>query len=168
MRLSHQALVFATERHCAIDHVRKYTGDPYITHPIAVANIVRSVEHNEEMLAAAYLHDVVEDTETTLAQIWNRFGRNVMDLVDALTDIAKPEDGNRTDRVAMNRRHAANGGPMAQTIKLADIIDNADSIKASGDGFWHTYRREMELLVPLLGRGDPLLQALARDKIRRD
>lgn len=53
MTLPDRALAFATRAHGAIDHRRKYTGEAYIVHPIAVAEIVRSVSHTEEMLAPA-------------------------------------------------------------------------------------------------------------------
>ena len=54
--LEEAAQAFATARHAAIDQRRKYTGDPYITHPAAVVELVRSVPHTSEMIAAAWLH----------------------------------------------------------------------------------------------------------------
>src|SRR3546814_13145578 len=57
-----KALAYAAAAHGSIDHVRKYTGEPYIHHPIEVMEIVSSVPHKEVMLAAALLHDTIEDT----------------------------------------------------------------------------------------------------------
>jgi len=60
-----KAKAFATKCHEDIKQVRKYTGEPYINHPAAVVEIVRSVPHTEAMLCAAWLHDTVEDTNAT-------------------------------------------------------------------------------------------------------
>ena len=62
-----KAIEFATKAHEG--QVRKYTGEPYIVHPLEVAEIVKTVEHTEEMLMAAVLHDTVEDTDTTIEDI---------------------------------------------------------------------------------------------------
>ena len=62
-----KALLFATEAHGK--QVRKYTGEPYIVHPVEVMSIVKSVVSDEEVLAAALLHDVVEDTPAVVADI---------------------------------------------------------------------------------------------------
>ena len=66
--LEQRALAFARRAHESIDHRRKYTDEPYIVHPIAVAELVKSVPHTPEMVAAAYLHDVVEDTPVTIVR----------------------------------------------------------------------------------------------------
>lgn len=63
------AMRVATAAHEGIGQVRKYTGEPYINHPAAVAELVSSVPHTPEMLAAAWLHDTVEDTPITLLDI---------------------------------------------------------------------------------------------------
>ena len=84
--MKERAIQFATEAHG--DQARKYCGSPYITHPIAVAKIVESVEHTEEMVVAAILHDVVEDTPVTIDEIETEFGPVVAELVHFLTDIS--------------------------------------------------------------------------------
>lgn len=89
---------YATKAHAAIDQRRKYTDDPYIVHPQAVMELVRSVPHTEEMLAAAWLHDTVEDTPTTLGDIDSHFGPKVAELVRMLTNVSHAEDGNRFER----------------------------------------------------------------------
>jgi (p)ppGpp synthase/HD superfamily hydrolase len=80
--LERRALEFAIAAHASIDQRRKYTGEPYIVHPIAVAALVRSVPHTPEIIAAAYLHDVVEDTPVTIEEIRAEFGDEVAALVD--------------------------------------------------------------------------------------
>src|SRR5210317_2166475 len=117
-----EVLKFATKAHG--DQKRKYTNDPYIVHPIAVSEIVKTVAHTDEMVAAALLHDVVEDTDVTLDQIKDKFGSKVAELVGWLTDISRPEDGNRKTRKTLDREHSAEAPADAQTIKLADLIHN--------------------------------------------
>src|SRR5580704_307796 len=75
--LEEQARKFATAAHARVDQKRKYTNAPYITHPAAVVEIMRSVPHTEEMLAAAWLHDTVEDCGVGIAAIFRYFGPRV-------------------------------------------------------------------------------------------
>src|SRR4051812_16652618 len=126
--LVERARAFATKAHASIDQRRKYTNEPYVGHPIAVARIVSTVPHDPEMLAAALLHDVVEDTPVTIEEIRTEFGDRVADMVSDLTDVSQPGDGNRAVRKALDREHTAQASPEAQTIKLADLIDNTKSI----------------------------------------
>lgn len=110
--LVERARRYATKAHAAIDQRRKYTDDPYIVHPQAVMELVRSVPHTEEMLAAAWLHDTVEDTPTTLGDIESHFGPKVAELVRMLTNVSRAEDGNRFERKprsAPQRRRIAAG-----------------------------------------------------------
>lgn len=124
---------------------------------MAVAEIVRSVPHTPEMLVAAYLHDVVEDTPVTLEAVVAEFGPVVGELVDWLTDVSKPEDGNRQVRKELDRQHMARAIPAAKTIKLADLIDNTLTIKARDPQFWRVYRREKLALLEVLREGDRTL-----------
>ncbi len=148
---------FAAERHGLMRQTRKYTGDPYIVHPAAVAGIVRSVPHTHDMIAAAWLHDVVEDTETSLQEITIEFGTSVAALVEMLTDVSVPSDGNRAARKVIDREHTAKASPDAKTIKLADLIDNASSIVAYDPEFAKVYLAEKRLLLDVLKEGDATL-----------
>jgi len=87
-----KARQFATRMHASIDQRRKYSGEPYIVHPAAVAKLVAGVTDDAAMISAAWLHDVVEDTPATLAQIEIEFGNEIATLVDELTDISTPVD----------------------------------------------------------------------------
>lgn len=159
--LEKHALKFATRSHG--DQKRKYTSEPYIVHPIAVAEIVRSVPHTREMIAAAYLHDTIEDTAITSFEIHREFGPVVGELVDWLTDVSMPADGNRKTRKQIDLEHTAMAPPAAKTIKLADLIDNSKSIFASDPDFWRVYRHEKIRLLEVLKDGDMSLwhQAMA-------
>jgi len=119
-------IAFATAAHG--DQKRKYTGEPYIQHPIEVAEIVKTVTDDQDVIAAAILHDVVEDTPVTLGGIRIAFGDRVAGFVAEVTDVSRPQDGNRAKRKAMDRDHLAKASPQGQTIKLADLISNAGSI----------------------------------------
>lgn len=157
-----RARVFATAAHAAVGQVRKYTFEPYIVHPTEVASIVATVPHTDEMLAAAYLHDTVEDTGVTIADIRAEFGEEVAELVGWLTDVSKPEQGNRAVRKAIDREHTAMAPAGAQTVKLADLIANTRSIVKHDAAFAKTYLAEKRLLLEVLTRGDAVLMAEAR------
>lgn len=165
--LEERARAFATAAHGSIGQLRKYTGEPYIVHPIAVAEIVRTVPHSEEMIAAALLHDVVEDTPVTVEEIAAEFGPVVADLVGWLTDVSKPEDGNRRTRKHMDLLHTAKAPAAAKTIKLADLIDNTKSIARHDPSFWSVYRREKMALLEVLKEGDAALWKEAASQTRR-
>lgn len=153
----HDALAFAVSAHRGQD--RKYTGLPYVTHPIAVMEIVQTIEHTEEMLIAALLHDVVEDTEIGLSAIQNKFGIEVALLVEQLTDISKPSDGNRVIRKAIDRKRLLESSNEVKTIKLADLIHNSSSIVRYDPEFAKVYMKEKELLLHVLkGGSDELME----------
>jgi len=161
MNIVEKALEFATAAHAEVGQKRKYTGEDYIVHPIAVMELVKTVEHTDAMLAAALLHDTVEDTNVTMDQIFSEFGEEVGTLVYWLTDISKPEDGNRKFRKAKDRDHIAQAPVAAKTIKLADLIDNTKSIGAFDPNFWVVYKREKKELLAVLADGDLTLYELA-------
>ena len=117
---------FAAKAHG--DQVRKYTGEPYINHPIEVARLVASVTDDCETISAAFLHDVIEDTLVEFADIVDAgFGRSIAILVDEVTDVSKLSDGNRAYRKNLDLEHLAKASDRAKTIKLADLIDNSAS-----------------------------------------
>jgi (p)ppGpp synthase/HD superfamily hydrolase len=163
--LEQRALIFATRAHDG--QVRKYTGVPYIYHPIAVAEIVRGFPHTEEMIAAALLHDVVEDTPVTIEEIQKEFGDKVAELVGWLTDVSKPEDGNRKVRKQMDLEHIAKAPVDAKTVKLADLIDNTSSIVRHDPDFWRVYRKEKAAVLQVLKEGNSMLWQIANEQVER-
>jgi Guanosine polyphosphate pyrophosphohydrolases/synthetases len=159
------ALGFAAEAHTA--QVRKYTGEPYINHPVEVMNIVKSVPHTEDMLCAALLHDVVEDCGVTLTEIFDIFGAEVCYMVNDLSDFSCPEDGNRAKRKAIDRLWIGSASSNSKTIKLADLISNSKSILEHDKDFAKVYIKEKELLLEVLTEGDPTLYAEAKDIVEK-
>ncbi len=166
MSLEQRAKEFATRKHSEANQVRKYTGEPYINHPASVVEIVRSVAHTEAMLAAAWLHDTVEDTRATLKEIYDLFGPEVCLMVEDLTDISKPEDGNRAARKAIDCKHTADAWSESKTIKLADLIDNSKSIVEHDKDFAKVYIKEKELLLQVLAEGDRDLWLRAQAQVQ--
>jgi len=155
--LEEQARRYATRAHAEAGQRRKYTDEPYIVHPAAVAELLRSVSADDELLAAAWLHDTVEDTGTTLGDIEAHFGSRVAQLVEMLTDSSQPQAKNRAARKLAHFRHTADASPEAQTIKLADIIDNTRAIVRFDPHFARVYLVEKRIQIGLLKQGDAQL-----------
>lgn len=154
-----KAIKVATKAHNG--QLRKYTNEPYITHPFAVAGLVSSVTVNTDMIASAILHDVVEDTDVELKFIYNAFGSKISGMVEDLTDISKLEDGNRKVRKEIDRQHIAEASENSQTIKLADLVDNSKTIVPLDQGFARIYMAEKRELLKVLKKGDTFLWNLA-------
>lgn len=155
--LIEQAREFATNAHQRIDHRRKYSNQPYQVHLEAVAKLVAAVSDDPEMIAAAWLHDTVEDTPATLEDIEELFGESVAELVEELTDISKPSDGNRAIRKELDRQHSAQASVRAKTVKLADLIDNCKDISKNDERFARVYLNEMGALLKVLYEGEQTL-----------
>lgn len=156
-----RAIEFATRAHKG--QKRKYSEIPYITHPIGVMEIVSTVKHTEEMLVAAVLHDVVEDCDVEIRDLTLLFGKEISQMVEQLTDVSKPEDGNRAKRKLMDAIHLSHAWPCVKTIKLADLIHNSASILRCDPDFAKVYMREKEELLKHLGGGDQELMIQARE-----
>lgn len=163
MRLAEKALYFAMGAHYAVGQLRKYTNEPYIVHPIEVAEIVASVApFDEEMLAAALLHDVVEDTKVHIFQIYTVFGQRVAQMVSELTNHSDPTMS-RKDRKRLDRMRLAQAGYEVQTIKLADLISNTKSIRRHDPDFAKVYLAEKRALLAVMNAGNRALHAWATE-----
>lgn len=165
MDLVKAARMFAWGAHSAVGQKRKYTGEDYAVHTDDVAYILQKFAFNpvtSEMIAAAHLHDSVEDTGVTIEQIKYHFGETVAEYVGWLTDVSKPEDGNRKARKAKDLAHTASAPVNAKTIKLADLISNSSTIVQYDPGFAGVYLREKSALLDYaLYDADPGLYAEA-------
>ena len=168
MSVTDRALTFATAAHAAVGQKRKYDGENYIVHPIRVADIVRTYGGSDDQIAAAYLHDVVEDTQVDIDTIRNVFGDTIAELVSDLTDVSCSYDGNRATRKSIDMEHTLCGSVDAQFVKLADILDNSQDIRQADPSFWKVYQKEM--LALLDGMTDCImfpLYAKALDSVKR-
>lgn len=166
-----QAIFFAAKAHDRINQRRKYTADPYIVHPLEVMGLVLAHTAPEfrtpEVLAAAVLHDTVEDTLVTLSDIHQTFGGTVSAYVKGLTDVyvsGYEEDGHRLNRAERKAKEAwrlATESPEVQTIKCADLISNTSSIVEYDPSFAKTYVPEKRRILSGLLRADTNLWTLA-------
>lgn len=154
-----KARVFAAAAHAGAGNVRKYTNDPYIVHPLAVATLVGEHGGTEAMICAALLHDVLEDTKVTEATLRTEFGHEVTDLVVWLTHVEVP--GNRAFRKVSECKRLHCAPAEAQTIKLADLLNNASSILEHDPKFAKVFLGELRDLLMFLTKGDPELWAEA-------
>lgn len=154
--LTYKAYLMCKTAHEAVGQKRKYTELPYWVHPARVAEIVAPYDYtyDNHLVSAAWLHDVVEDTQVSLDLIRLECGDIVANLVRWLTDISKPEDGNREERKRIDRERWLDAPGKAKTIKLADLIDNTQSIVKFDPGFSKVYLREKALLMPFLTGGE--------------
>jgi (p)ppGpp synthase/HD superfamily hydrolase len=158
-----KALQFAARAHNG--QLRNYTDEPYITHPIAVSRLVAEVTDDPRVIAAALLHDTLEDTPTSVEDLRREFGPLVAHYVACVTDVATPAHGNRAARKAIERVHIAAAPPQAKTIKLADMIDNIRSIQVRDPKFAKVYLKEKRALLEVLQEGDATLYHRARSII---
>ncbi len=111
-------------------------GGPYIVHLREVAEAVAQVTDDEEMLCAAWLHDVVEDSAVTLGDLTRTFGRRVAGIVDELTDRPEWEALDTLERKARQKEEFVNASAEAKCVKIADQWSNLRSLAqgTSGDG----------------------------------
>jgi (p)ppGpp synthase/HD superfamily hydrolase len=120
-------------------------GMPYIEHPKAVAALLDEQGYGEEVLAAALLHDVVEDSETTLDELREKFGEKVAGIVGALTDDESIEEYRQ--RKAEHRERVAAAVPDAHAIYAADKLTNTRTLRGAYEEEGDSVRDEFK--VPL-------------------
>ncbi|ARV60480.1 (p)ppGpp synthetase [Nostocales cyanobacterium HT-58-2] len=151
--LIHGAFEFAYQLHQG--QYRK-SGEPYICHPVAVAGILRELGGSAAMIAAGFLHDVVEDTEVTIEEIEQRFGKEVRLLVEGVTKLSKINFKSKTESQAENFRRMFLA--MAQDIrvivvKLADRLHNMRTLEHLPDEKRRRIALETrEIFAPLANR----------------
>jgi guanosine-3',5'-bis(diphosphate) 3'-pyrophosphohydrolase len=155
-----KAAAFAAHKHR--DQRRKdAAASPYINHPIALANILANEGGitDATVIVAALLHDTVEDTETTPAELLELFGEEVAKVVMEVTD---DKSLPKAQRKRLQVEHAAHISKPAKLVKLADKISNLRDIAASAPREWTLQRRReyfdwAKQVVDGLGDVSPLL-----------
>ena len=161
-----QIITFTDRAHGT--QMRKYTPDRYIVHPVRVMEICKEYSDNEVVFAAALMHDVLEDTPTSIEEI-RKFLQPLMgkekteetiQLVIELTDVYIKQNypaWNRRERKQKERERMASISNDAQTIKYADILDNCREIVAHDRSFAKVFLNECLSLMKVMTKGNQLL-----------
>jgi len=151
----YEALKFATKMHEG--QVRKYTGEEYITHPVAVADIVEiyldkkgySEEDITMAIQVALLHDTVEDTVATMEDIEEKFGAEIAKGVWFLTKTPNYV-GNRKFRKELCEARLREAPEIIRILKTADMFHNSLSIEEHDPKFWNLFKEEtVSLLIAM-------------------
>ena len=157
--------------------LRKYTPERYIVHPVRVMGTCKKYTSSLPLLAAALLHDVLEDTEVTSTEM-AEFLTNLMTKEDAdktlqlvieMTDVYVKADypqWNRRKRKEKEQERIEQTSPEAQTIKYADIIDNSNEIAQQDPDFAPRYLKECLAILKIADKGHPELYTIAVETVR--
>ncbi len=151
------------------EQVRKYTGEKYIQHPVRVMATVRAYCKEPEVLAAALLHDVLEDTPVSARQMEedllgimdSRQVNKTVTLVIELTDVFIKKDYPKLSRRTRKQKETARLATVsseAQSIKYADIIDNVTDIVRQDSDFATVFVREARDMLRAMQSGDAALR----------
>lgn len=148
-----KAYIYAYNRHAGVE---RKDGEPYITHPLEVAGILTKLKMDVASIAAAFLHDVLEDTETSKDEIVKFFGQEVADLVDGVTKISAIQFTNKEIQISENFRKmliAMSKDIRVILIKLADRLHNMRTLDSMPPEKRIKIAREtMDIYAPIANR----------------
>ena len=136
---------------------KRLSGDPYISHPIAVASILCDLKVDTATITTALLHDTIEDTEATYNEVSKQFGKEIADLVEGVTKISRLEDQSKEYSIAENFRKlilATSKDIRVLLVKLADRLHNMRTINNISDPEkrLRIAKETMEIYTPLAER----------------
>ena len=139
-----RAIIFAVKAHHNSE--RRGKGFPYIVHPMEAVEIVATITPDQELLAAAALHDTVEDTDVTLDDIRHEFGERIASLVEAESDqltegLPEEDTWHERKQAAIDRLHRASRD--AKIVAMGDKLSNMRAIyrdyMTQGDALWQIF-----------------------------
>lgn len=142
-----RAIIFAVQAHAGTE--RRGKGYPYIVHPLEAVEIVATMTKDQELLAAAALHDTVEDTDVTLEQIQELFGSRIAALVADESDempagISEEESWHARKQAAIDRLSRASHD--AKIVAMGDKLSNMRAIArdyaVQGDALWNIFHNK--------------------------
>ena len=147
------AYEFSSQAH---EGQRRYSGEPYITHPVAVAGILADLYLDYQSIAAALMHDVIEDTPTAKEQIADRFGQEIASIVDGVSKLDKLSFDSHAEAQAESFRKmmlAMVEDIRVILLKLADRLHNMQTLDALPAEKQHRIAREtLEIYAPIANR----------------
>ncbi|HEY7912321.1 MAG TPA: bifunctional (p)ppGpp synthetase/guanosine-3',5'-bis(diphosphate) 3'-pyrophosphohydrolase [Blastocatellia bacterium] len=158
--LLRRAYLFSARQHKG--QIRK-SGEPYLVHPLEVANILAELKLDPICVATGLLHDIVEDTDTTLPEIEEYFGPEIAHLVDGLTKISKLDHASHEERQALNMRKmllAMVDDVRVVLVKLADRLHNMRTLE-----YLHTDKRR-RIAQETLDVYAPIAHRLGMSRVR--
>ena len=139
-----RAIIFAVKAHAGTE--RRGKGDPYIVHPMEAVEIVATMTADQELLAAAALHDTVEDTEVTVEQIRHEFGERIASLVADESEempVGVTEEASWHDRKRAAIDRLSKASHDAKIVALGDKLSNMRAIArdyaVQGDALWNLF-----------------------------
>jgi guanosine-3',5'-bis(diphosphate) 3'-pyrophosphohydrolase len=144
---------------------RKDDGTPYITHPVAVAGLLHDAGFDDELIAAALLHDVVEDTDMDSDEVSERFGERVAELVDALSE----DDGIQEyeERKREHREQVAEAASDAIAVYIADKLSNLRDMRKiyaeAGEAIASRFKAPLDVRVRLWKEDAEMAERAAPD-----
>ncbi len=148
-----RAYLYAEQAH---DGQSRRTGEPYVTHPLAVASILAEMHMDSQSLIAAMLHDVIEDTGISKEALSDQFGATVAQLVDGVSKLAKIDFSSRAEAQAENFQKMAlamSRDIRVILVKLADRLHNMRTLGALGPAKRHRIAREtLDIYAPIASR----------------
>ena len=134
----------------------RHSGEPYYTHPVAVAAILAEQQMDDATIVTALLHDTIEDTKASFSEVEKRFGRDIAELVDGVTKLTNLQLSSTQTKQAENFRKlfmAMSRDLRVTLVKLADRLHNMRTIKAMRpDKQAQKARETMDIYAPLAGR----------------
>lgn len=147
MSLILKAAKFAREKHAGTFRKHSIPPKPYFTHVAAVAGRVAGWAEDDETVAAAFLHDVIEDCKVTYEELADKFGEKVADIVLRLTNPSKVIKAPRQIRKQMDAEHMEKQPPVVQRIKMEDRCHNLEEIVNGPRDWILKYLDESENLI---------------------
>src|ERR1044071_6029727 len=151
--LLRSAYLFSARQHRG--QIRK-SGEPYLVHPLEVANILAELKLDPVCVATGLLHDTVEDTETTIGDIEEYFGAEIAHLVDGLTKISKLDHASTAERQALNMRKmllAMVDDVRVVLVKLADRLHNMRTLEyMHGESRRRIAQETLDVYAPIAHR----------------
>jgi len=164
--LVEKAHAFAKVAHAGV--TRMGSGEPYVEHVERVAMTLTWLGFPEHVIAAAYLHDVVEDAGVSSEELAEKFSPEVAALVAEVTNPVLPKaPGNRAWRKSEEVKHLAKASYYGASLKLADMLDNSSNVRTNAPEFAKTYLPVLAAKLEVLGHGHPELYARVKANITK-